>query len=445
MLDELFSISPVDGRYRKITENISNYFSEFSYIKYRIFVEIKWFLYFTELINKKTTIKQKEKINEIYESFDISECKKVKEIEKTTNHDVKAIEYYLRNKFSENKIPYSELIHFACTSEDINNLAYALMLKDYLKEYILLIKNLISNLKNLSSKYKNISMLGHTHGQPATPTTVGKEFKVFEYRINNILNLIKKAKITGKFNGTVGNFNAHVISYPQINWIKESKTFVEGLGINYNPITTQIESHDNLCVMFNYIKILNNIINDLDNDMWHYISINYFKLKVVDKEVGSSVMPHKVNPINFENSMANSKMSIGIINTLVDNLSISKLQRDLSDSSLLRNIGVLFSYSVIAINQTITGLSKIDINKTELSKDLNNNMEVLAEAVQTILRKNKYDDAYEKLKELTRGKDLTKEDLETFIKALDINEEDKKILLNLTPSSYIGLASKINY
>lgn len=445
MLDELFSISPVDGRYRKITENISNYFSEFSYIKYRIFVEIKWFLYFTELINKKIIIKQKEKINKIYESFDINECKKVKEIEKITNHDVKAIEYYLRNKFSENKILYTELIHFACTSEDINNLAYSLMLKGYLKEYILLVKNLISNLKKLSSKYKKVPMLGHTHGQPATPTTVGKEFKVYEYRINNLLNLIKKAKITGKFNGTVGNFNAHVISYPKINWIKESKSFVEELGISYNPITTQIESHDNLCVMFNYIKILNNIINDLDNDMWHYISINYFKLKVIDKEVGSSVMPHKVNPINFENSMANSKMSNGIINTLVDNLSISKLQRDLSDSSLLRNIGVLFSYSVIAINQTIIGLNKIDVNKKELSKELNNNIEVLAEAVQTILRKNKYDDAYEKLKELTRGKDLTKEDLEIFIKTLDINEEDKKILLNLTPSSYIGLASKINY
>ena len=253
----------------------------------------------------------------------------------------------------------------------------------------MLVTNLMNKLKDISEENKNISMLSHTHGQPATPTTVGKEFKIFEYRINNILEHIKNIKLTSKFSGAVGNFNAHYISYPDIDWFDECKKFIEEMGIKFNQLTTQIETHDNICLLFSYIKILNNIVNDLDIDMWTYISINYLKLKVVKNEIGSSVMPHKVNPINFENSIANTKMSNGIFSALVDSLSISKMQRDLSDSSLLRNIGVGFGYSVVAINQTIIGLDKISVNEKILSDDLKNNPKVLAEYIQTIMKKNR--------------------------------------------------------
>lgn len=443
MLDELMVISPVDGRYSNFTNEISNYFSEYAYIKYRVMVEIKWFLYLNVLLNKNIPKKDISKVQKIADNFSLEDSKRVKEIEKITKHDVKAIEYFIREVFEKNNLPYSELIHFACTSEDINNTAYSLMIKKYLSNYGSLIQKIIDRLRNLSDEYKNIPMLSHTHGQPATPTTVGKEFKVFEYRISNILELIKKSKITSKFNGAVGNFNAHYVGYPDINWFEECKTFIENLGITFNPFTTQIEPHDNLCVLFGYIKVLNNIINDLDNDMWMYISMNYFKLKPNPNEVGSSVMPHKINPINFENSMANTKMSNGILSILIDNLSISKLQRDISDSSLLRNLGISFAYSVIAINQALIGLDKININSEKIERDLNDNPEILAEAIQTILRKNGYKDAYEILKELTRGKEVTLENLKEFIRRLDIDKYDKKVLLSLKPDNYIGLADKL--
>lgn len=445
MLDKLMLLSPVDGRYNKFTKDISNYFSEYAYIKYRVFVELKWFLYLNKLLDNKITKKDEKVILDIHNKFTLEEAKRVKEIEETTKHDVKAIEYYIKEKFDKLILPYSELIHFACTSEDINNVAYSLMIREYLNKYSMLVTNLINKLKDISDEYKDISMLAHTHGQPATPTTLGKEFKIYEYRINNILDLIKKSKLTSKFSGAVGNFNAHYVSYPEIDWFNECKCFIEEFGISFNPLTTQIETHDNICILFSYIKILNNIINDLNNDMWTYISMNYLKLKTVKNEVGSSVMPHKVNPINFENSMANTKMSNGIFNVLVDSLSISKMQRDLSDSSLLRNIGVGFGYSVVAINQTIIGLGKISANEEILRNELNNNPEVLAEAIQTILRKNGYKDAYEILKEITRGKSITIEDLRNFIKTLDIQKKDKERLLKLDPKDYTGIASKLNY
>jgi len=445
MLEELMVISPLDGRYSKYTKDISNYFSEYAYIKYRVFVEIKWFLYLTKLLDKKITKKEEIIILDIYNNFNLESAKRVKEIEEITKHDVKAIEYYLKEKFEEYNLSYSELIHFACTSEDINNVAYSLMIREYLNKYNMLITNLMNKLRDLNEEYRDIPMLSHTHGQPATLTTLGKEFKIYEYRINNILELIKKSKLTSKFSGAVGNFNAHYVAYPEIDWFNNCKEFIESLGITFNPLTTQIESHDNICILFSYIKVLNNIINDLNNDMWTYISMNYLKLKTIKNEVGSSVMPHKVNPINFENSMANTKMSNGIFDVLISNLSLSKMQRDLSDSSLLRNIGVGFAHSVVAINQTLIGLDKISANVEVLNKDLANNPEVLAEAIQTVLRKNGCKNAYEILKEMTRGKETTIESLRDYIKKLDINKNDKERLLKLEVKDYIGIANKLNY
>ena len=311
------------------------------------------------------------------------------------------------------------------------------------KVYILNMEQLVKKLAEKAKVYANIPMLSHTHGQNATPTTVGKEFSIFVYRLNKILNKLKQEKMAGKFNGTVGNFNAHVIAYPNIDWIKIAREFVESFGLEYNMYTTQIETHDNLCMIFSEIKLLNNILLDFDNDMWMYISRNYFIQKNIQGEVGSSVMPHKINPINFENSMANSKMANGIISVFIDNLQISRMQRDLSDSSILRNIGSVIAYSIIAIKQSIIGLNKLEVNKEHLKKELDETPEVLAEAVQTILRKNNYENAYETLKGLTRGKNISLNVIREFVKNLEINERDKEKLIELTPEKYIGLAEKL--
>lgn len=372
-------------------------------------------------------------------------AKRVKEIEKTTKHDVKAVEYYIDEKLKENNLQkYNYLVHFACTSEDINNIAYGIMNKELIENvYIPNISNLVNILKEKSNEYKYVPMLSHTHGQNATPTTFGKELAIFVYRINKILNKIKQEKLTGKFNGTVGNFNAHVISYQNVDWLKVAQEFVESFGLEYNIFTTQIEPHDNICIIFSEIKLLNNIILDFDSDMWLYISRNYFIQNNVKGEVGSSVMPHKINPINFENSMANLKMANGIISVLTENLQVSRMQRDLSDSSLLRNIGNLIAYSIIAIKQSIIGINKLNINEKVLKEELQNTPEVLAEAVQTILRKNKFENAYETLKSLTRGKNISLEDIRSFIKNLEIDENDKNTLLELTPENYIGLSATL--
>jgi len=373
-------------------------------------------------------------------------AKEVKEIEKTTKHDVKAIEYYIDEKLKkfqlEKIIPF---VHFACTSEDINNIAYGVMVKQLVEfVYIPNLESLIKDMKEKSKKYASQPMLSHTHGQNATPTTVGKELNIFVYRLNKILNKLKKEKMAGKFNGTVGNFNAHIIAYPEIDWIKIAKEFVESFGLEYNMYTTQIESHDNLCMIFSEIKLLNNILLDFNNDMWMYISRGYFIQKNIQGEVGSSVMPHKINPINFENSMANAKMANGIISVFVDNLQICRMQRDLSDSSILRNIGSCIAYSLIALKQSKIGLNKLHINEEKLLNELKETPEVLAEAVQTVLRKNHYENAYEILKGLTRGKRISKQDIEDFIKTLEIDNKDKEKLLELSPEKYLGLAEKLS-
>ena len=445
-MNELLSISPIDGRYHEKTKELADFFSEYALIKYRITVEIKWLLYLLEkkIIDEEITSEEKSKLLDIINSFNVEDAKKVKEIENTTKHDVKACEYFLQEKFKELKldrlIPF---IHITLTSEDVNNTSYSLMIKDGLIVYLDNLNNLINKLNSLSKEYKSIPMLSHTHGQNATPTTVGKEFKIFEYRLKSLLKLINNLKLRSKFSGAVGNYNCHVVAFPNINWIKETKEFIETLDLEYNPLTTQIESHDILCVLLSYIKIINNIIKDLNSDMWLYISRSYFTEKKKDNEVGSSVMPHKVNPINHENSMANIEISNGLIDALVNNLSISRMQRDLTDSSKLRNLGVIFSHSLISIKETITGLNKIVVNKDLLINELNSHYEVLTEAIQTVLRKNKVNNAYELLKELSRGKELTKEDTINFINQLNIDEEDKKRLLELTPSNYIGLSENI--
>ena len=446
-MSQLLNISPIDGRYKDKVLDLSNYFSEYALIKYRIFIEIEWlkFIIKEKIIDEKLSVSESRKLDKINDKFNLDEAIKVKEIEKVIKHDVKAIEYYLQDKFRE--IELSRLIpfiHITLTSEDVNNTSYNLMISDALEHvYYPCLEELINKLDSLSNAYKSIPMLSHTHGQVATPTTVGKEIKVFSYRLKSILLLIKNLKLRSKFSGAVGSYNPHVVAFPNVDWIKETKKFINSLGLEYNPLSTQIESHDILCVLLSYLKVLNNIIKDLDSDMWLYIANNYFLQKVNKSEVGSSTMPHKVNPINYENSMANTEISNGLIDSLVNNLSISRMQRDLSDSSKLRNMGVIFSHSLISIKETLTGLNKLEVNKEYLSLELDEHYEVLSEAIQTVLRKNKVDNAYELLKELSRGKKIEKKDIISFIKKLDISSDDKETLLKLVPSTYIGLSELI--
>lgn len=445
-MKNLEEISPIDGRYYRYTEKLKNYFSEYAYIKYRFNIEIDWLERLNRIVNVVDHNKLKKLLLTIKKNFSLTGANQIKVIEKRTNHDVKAIEYYIRKVLKSNNLEDVEyLVHFGLTSEDVNNLAVSKMLKDCLnKLFLSKVDELLKQLKIMKEKYRDTTMLSHTHGQPATPTTIGKELAVYIYRIETVMKVIKSMKLRGKFSGAVGNFAALTVSYPDKDWLKISQEFVENQGLEFNPLTTQIESHDILCMILNLIKNLNNIIYDLNQDMWLYISNGYFKLKVINKEVGSSVMPHKVNPINFENSMANMKLSNSLVDSLVDNLQISKMQRDLSDSSLQRNIGTVFAYFLIGISQTITGLEKCEINQERISEDLNNNPEILSEAIQTVLRKNKDTKAYEKLKKVTRGKKITLDDLHKYINKLNINKEDKERLLNLNIEDYIGLSKELS-
>lgn len=444
-MDELLCISPIDGRYHNSTKELNEYFSEYALIKYRVIVEIKWLLKLDKIIGINFSDDERDSLNSIITNFGIEDAKMVKDIEATTKHDVKAVEYYLRNKFNElNLSKYENYIHFACTSEDINNVAYCLMLKHGLYDvFIPAAEELISSVSEKAKEYRSLPMLAHTHGQPATPTTVGKELVVFVYRWKSILGLLKSIKLRSKFSGAVGNFNAHIVAFPSLDWISIAEDFLADLGLEFNPLTTQIESHDIICVIFNYIKSFNNITMDFNSDMWIYISNGYFKQAIVSTEVGSSVMPHKVNPINHENSMANIRIANSIFNALTENLPVSRMQRDLSDSSALRNIGVGLAHSLVSIKQSIIGFKKLSPNEKVLENDLNSNIAVISEAIQTVLRKNGYVNAYEILKDLTRGKDITSEDMSKFISSLDIPDEDKRNLLNLTPLNYIGLADKL--
>lgn len=446
-MEEVLNVSPIDGRYAKKTRVLSPYFSEFALIKNRTVVEIKWLLFLADkkFIDESISPSEREKLLGICKNFSLEDAKRVKEIEATTNHDVKAVEYFLREKFDALDLGrLNPFIHITLTSEDVNNTSYNLMLSGGLNDvYVPSLEKLILKLHSLADEYAGTAMLGHTHGQVATPTTVGKEFKVFEYRLNAILNRLKQIKLTSKFSGAVGNFNAHVVAYPEARWVDIASEFVNSLGLEYNPVTTQIESHDTICLILSHIKILNNIVKDLNSDMWLYISKNYFHEKLKSGEVGSSVMPHKVNPINHENSMANVELSNGLIDALVNNLSISRLQRDLSDSSKMRNLGVIFAHSLISLTETLRGLDKLEVNSEVITADLEANFTVLAEAIQTVLRKNKVQDAYEKLKALSRGKTLSQNELQEFVSTLQIPDSDKQKLMYLTPETYTGLAEQI--
>ncbi len=447
--DNLFSVTPIDGRYESQTKSLEYYFSEFALIRTRIEVEILWLL----LLSKSKTLKfipeisekQQKKIVNIFNEFSIQDARQVKKIEKKTNHDVKAVELFIVEKLKKIKLDkLCEFVHFCCTSEDINNLSYSLMLQRFLSiEFLPEINSLQKNLNSMARKYSKISMLAFTHGQPASPTTLGKEFSNFSSRINFHFDLIKSLKQKGKFNGASGNYNAHVIAESKVNWEGLSKKFVNSLGLEFSTHSTQIELKDALAAQLTNIHNLDNVLIDFAQDIWLLISKNYLKQNLKAGEVGSSTMPHKVNPIDFENAEGNLSIANGLLIALKNKVQISRLQRDLSDSTVLRNIGSIFAYISISLNSLKKGIAKIEPNKEIIFKDLNNSWEILTEAIQTLLRKNGVDDSYAKIKSISRGKKLDYHSYIKIINDLKINKADKELLLSLTPKKYIGLADKL--
>lgn len=448
-LSALNAISPIDGRYLNKTNTLSPYFSEFALIYYRLMVEIRWLDALGE--NKDITEvaefdnQAKAYLAEILVNFDEIEAEKVKTYEKQTNHDVKAVEYYLKDKLELvglNK--YVGFIHFACTSEDINNLAYALMVKEAIAQVIQpTLAEIIGSITMLGKKHGEVAMLSRTHGQPATPTTLGKELVNFVARLKRPQQQLAEVLIPAKCNGAVGNYNAHVIAYPDVDWRKHCANFVSSFGLSFSAYTTQIEPHDGLAEVSHIMIRINNILLDYTHDIWTYISLNYFKQKAIAEEVGSSTMPHKINPIDFENAEGNLGLANALFAHFANKLTQSRLQRDLSDSTVLRNIGVAFAYTLIAYQAIAKGNEKLQINKRALKHDLNANWEVLAEAIQTVMRRYEMPNAYEQLKALTRGQGIDGDSLKKFIKSLDLPEDVKNQLIGLTPEKYIGLAAQL--
>lgn len=446
----LLAISPIDGRYHSKVKALAPLVSEYGLLKYRLLVEIEWLKALANEPNipelpalKKTQI---DYLEQIVSNFSLEDAQAIKEIERTTNHDVKAVEYFLKAQLSKEASlkPYLEFVHFACTSEDINNLAYALMLKSA-RETVLLpeLEKVVNTLKALSQQFKATPMLARTHGQPASPTTVGKEIINVVARLRTQQKAIASVSLLGKINGAVGNFNAHIVAYPEVNWPSLSKRFIETLGLKPNLYTTQIEPHDFIAELFHAISRTNTILIDLTRDIWGYISIGYFKQKTIANEVGSSTMPHKVNPIDFENAEGNLGLANALMQHMANKLPISRFQRDLSDSTVLRNIGVGLAYSLIAYQSLIKGLNKLEANQDKLKEDLDHNWEVLAEAIQTLMRRYHIESPYEKLKALTRGQKATPQALQTFIHSLELPPKAKEQLLTLTPHTYCGLAEKL--
>ena len=442
----LTAISPIDGRYRKTTESLADYFSEFGLIKYRVLVEIEYFIALSEFGLPQLPnldLVQKESLRDIYKNFSINDALKIKEIEKTTNHDVKAVEYFIKEKLETLSLSkHAEFVHFGLTSQDINNTSIPLSLKEASTNQLFpAIIEIIKKISDLSTEWKNISLLARTHGQPASPTKLGKEFYVFVERLQKQFDILKNVPFSAKFGGASGNFNAHHLAYPEKNWIDFGNSFVnKTLGLDRSQFTTQIEHYDNLGAYCDAIKRINTILIDFNRDVWSYVSMNYFKQKLKDGEIGSSAMPHKVNPIDFENAEGN----LGIANALFEHLSaklpISRLQRDLTDSTVLRNLGTPLAHSILSYNSIIKGLNKLILNETALKQDLENNWAVVAEAIQTILRREGYPKPYESLKELTRtNSQITQNTITEFIKGLKISDSIKKELLNITPHNYTGI------
>ena len=442
------NISPLDNRYSSKIEDIRSIFSEYSLLKTRFIIEINWLLFLCEKYPNyfsKISNQSKNKIIKFRDSFNDKSVLEIKKIEKVTNHDVKAVEYYIRNFFKKDSVlkKYINLIHFGLTSEDINSLSYAIMIKDGIQVCEKDLKNLNTSLKKLSSKWSKIPLLSRTHGQAASPTTIGKEIKVFQTRIEREIKKLNSIAPLAKFSGAVGNYHALDIAKTRINWITFTNKFIKMFNVNQNPITTQIEPHDWIAELLQSITRINNICIDMSQDMWIYISNEIFKLKLSNNEVGSSTMPHKVNPIDFENAEGNFGLSNSLNEYFINKLPRSRLQRDLSDSTVLRNIGMSFGYTKIGITSLLNGLQKISPNKEFIFSELDNNWEVLTEAVQTIMRYEGIDDGYELLKNLSRGKKLDKDSYKSFVNSLDISIKSKEKLLSLTPAKYIGLAKKI--
>ncbi len=446
-LNELTAISPVDGRYGSKTAALRDLFSEYGLIKHRVLVEIRWFQALadhSEISEVPTLDNDAQKVlNGIADNFSLADAERIKTIERTTNHDVKAVEYFLKEKIQGNAMleASNEFLHFACTSEDINNLSHGLMLKAGRDEVLLpAMDDIIDTLTQQAKQFASQPMLSRTHGQTASPTTVGKELANVVYRLRKQRNLVAGTEIYGKANGAVGNYNAHYSAYPEIDWPAFSQQFIEALGLQINPFTIQIEPHDYMAEMFDAISRFNTILIDLSRDIWAYISNAYFKQKTVVGEIGSSTMPHKVNPIDFENAEGNLGLANAIFNHLSLKLPISRWQRDLTDSTVLRNLGVGFAHSLIAYQSLLKGLNKLEINADVIEADLNASWEVLAEPIQTVMRRYGIENPYEKLKELTRGKAITQEAFREFIQTLEIPDDARENLLRLTPQNYIGNA-----
>ncbi|WP_118986231.1 adenylosuccinate lyase [Photorhabdus sp. CRCIA-P01] len=446
-LSSLTAVSPIDGRYGDKVSVLRTIFSEFGLLKFRVRVEVRWLQKLAECAEIKEVpafdTDANAYLNEIIANFNEQDAMRIKTIERTTNHDVKAVEYFLKEKVAH--IPalhqVSEFIHFACTSEDINNLAYALMLQTAREEVLLpQWRQMIDTIKKMASEYRDLPLLSRTHGQPATPSTVGKEFANVAHRMERQYRQLEQVEILGKINGAVGNYNAHIAAYPQVDWHQFSETFVTSLGIKWNPYTTQIEPHDYIAELFDTLARFNTILIDFDRDIWGYIALNHFKQKTVAGEIGSSTMPHKVNPIDFENSEGNLGLANAVFGHLASKLPISRWQRDLTDSTVLRNLGVGLGYALIAYQATMKGLNKLEVNEQHLLDELDQNWEVLAEPIQTVMRRYSIEKPYEKLKELTRGKRVNAEGMKTFIDGLDLPEEEKTRLKAMTPANYIGRA-----
>jgi len=445
-LSALNAVSPIDGRYGSRTIALRNIFSEFGLIRFRVEVEVRWL----QQLSRHAGIPEVPAfstatntfLDSVVKNFNEADAQAIKDIERTTNHDVKAVEYFLKNKFAGNAELEAvlEFVHFACTSEDINNLSHALMLREGRDVFVKDAQALIDGIAKLAHDYAEDSMLSRTHGQTASPTTVGKEMANVAARLRRQLNAVKAVELLGKINGAVGNYNAHLSAYPDVDWQTNAQQFVESLGLTWNPYTTQIEPHDYIAELFDAIARFNTIIIDFDRDIWGYISLGYFKQKTIAGEVGSSTMPHKVNPIDFENSEGNLGIANAVFTHLAQKLPISRWQRDLTDSTVLRNMGVGFGYGMIAYASTLKGMSKLEINRARLAEDLNNSWEVLAEPIQTIMRRYNVAEPYEKLKALTRGQTINREVLAAFVETLDIPEHAKQTMRDLTPANYIGNA-----
>ena len=446
-LDLLTAISPIDGRYRGKTEPLANYFSEYALIRYRVRVEIEYFITLCELPLPQLASFDSAlfaRLREIYQNFDENDAQRVKDIEKVTNHDVKAVEYFIKEEFDKigGLDAYKEFIHFGLTSQDINNTSVPLSVKEALQDvFYPQVEELIAQLQTYAEEWKDVPMLAKTHGQPASPTRLGKEIMVYVYRLTEQLNSLKACKVTAKFGGATGNYNAHHVAYPQYDWRAFGNKFVsEKLGLEREQYTTQISNYDYLGAIFDAVRRINTIIIDLDRDFWMYISMDYFKQKIKAGEVGSSAMPHKVNPIDYENSEGNLGIANSILQFLAQKLPVSRLQRDLTDSTVLRNVGVPMGHGMIAMQSTLKGLRKLILNEHKISEDLDNTWAVVAEAIQTVLRREAYPHPYEALKALTRtNKTMTEETIHEFIKTLNVSDAVKAELMAITPHSYTGI------